>query len=718
MKQVLQSRKGLVVVRDVPEPHCPRGAVVVRNAFSAISSGTERSRVVGSQKSLVSRARENPELVRDVVRRARTEGIRKTRSAIQQKVSEESPVGYSSAGRVVRVGSAVRGLAAGDRVACAGAGFANHSEMVSVPANLCARVPPSVSLKHASLTTIAAIALHGIRLAGVTLGDRVAVIGCGLVGQIACRLLGTAGAEVYAFDIDAEAVERALAGGADHGFTTDDRPIERLLETSPTGVDAVLVTAASASNEPVLLAAEIARDRGNLVLVGDVPAELPRAQLYGKELSFRISRSYGPGRYDVEYEKHGLDYPIGYVRWTQHRNMECILDLQARGLLDLGTLIADVLPVEEAARAYSVLAADSTERPRGALLLSYPDAEEAAKRPHPVAPTRRRSEAPREVPRIGLIGPGSFAKNVLVPALAEAGACLELVGGGSGPSAEAATRDLGFARLAPDEPSVIEDPDVDAVVITTRHDSHAELTTRALEAGKHVFCEKPLALDEEELARVLDAARATDRVLLVGFNRRFSPFLRELRSFVGDARLLANYRISAGRIAPSAWVHDLEEGGGRILGEVCHFIDSLVYLAGASVKAVAAAAVDQPVAPLQVRDNVVVNVTLANGSVAAIAYAAAGSAGVPKERLEVFAGARTAILDDYRSLELYEGGKGRRSQSRHQDKGHRDEAKAFLEGVCTGVAPISLEETANVSLAALAVVESLRAGASVAVRSS
>ncbi len=717
MKQVLQTRRGLLVVRDVPEPHCPRGAVVVRNAFSAISSGTERSRVTQSQKSLIARARERPELVRDVARRARTEGVRKTRSAVQRKLAEESPIGYSSAGQVVRVGSAVRGLAPGDRVACAGAGFANHSEIVSVPANLCARVPGAVSLEHASLTTIAAIALHGIRLAGVALGERVGVIGCGLVGQIACRLLRTAGAEVYAIDIDASRVEDAVTGGADHGFTTDDRPAERVLQGSPVGVDAVLVTAAAASSEPLLLAAEIARDRGTLVLVGEVPVELPRAPLYGKELSFRISRSYGPGRYDVEYEERGLDYPIGYVRWTQQRNMECILDLQARGLLDLGPLIADVVPVEDAARAYSLLAAESSERPRGALLLSYPDAQDDAERPQPAASTSSRPRPSEAIPRIGLIGPGGFAKNILVPAFAEAGAHLELVGGGSGPSAESAGRDLGFARVAADEIAVIEDPDVDAIVIATRHGSHADLATRALEAGKHVFCEKPLALDEDELERVLEAARRSENILLVGFNRRFSPFLRELRSFIGDARLLANYRISAGRIPPSAWVHDLEEGGGRIVGEVCHFLDSLVYLAEARVSAVAAAAIDEPSLPLQARDNVVVNVTLDDGSVGTISYVAAGSAALPKERLEVFAGAQTAVLDDYRSLELYDDGGLRKQESRQQDKGHRDEVRAFLQSVRTGTSPVALDEMGNVSLAAIAVVESLRTGATVSVRS-
>jgi predicted dehydrogenase len=720
VKQVLQSRRGLIVVRDVPEPRCPRGALIVRNAFSAISTGTERTRFTDSQKSLATRARQRPDLVRDVVRRARSEGIRKTRSTVQRKLAEESAIGYSSSGRVVRVGSAVIGFAPGDRVACAGAGFANHAELVCVPANLCARVPPEVPLQEASLTTIAAIALHGIRLAGVDLGSRVAVIGCGLVGQIACRLLRAAGAEIFAIDIDAKPVEEAVEAGADHGLSTADRAAERVLEATHFGVDAVLVTAAARSNDPLLLGAEIARDRGAVVLVGDVPIELPRGPLYNKEVSFRVSRSYGPGRYDVEYEERGVDYPIGYVRWTQQRNMECVLDLQARGLLDLSSLVADVVPVEDAASAYERLSAEHAEGTRGALLLSYPDAADDAIQAPAEAP------APRSEPevsrlddglRIGLVGPGGFATNVLVPAFVQGGARLELVGGGSGPSAESAVRNLGFERFARDELAVIADPDVEAVVIATRHGSHADLAAQALEAGKHVFCEKPLALNEEELDRVLAGAARSRRVLLVGFNRRFSPLLRELKAFVGDSALVANYRVSSGRIPPSAWVHDLEQGGGRILGELCHFLDSLVYLAGGPIRAVASAAADDPALPVQARDNVVVSVTLEGGSVGTVTYAAAGAPSVPKERLEVFAGTQTAILDDYRSLELHGDGGPRTETSRAQDKGHAEEIRAFLEGVRTGIAPIALHEIENVSLAALAVVESLRSGATVRVRS-
>jgi predicted dehydrogenase/threonine dehydrogenase-like Zn-dependent dehydrogenase len=721
MKQVLQDRKGLTVVRDVPAPPCGSGSVLVRNAFSAISSGTERSRLVTAQKSLVGKALERPDLVRDVIDRARREGIAGTRDAVKRRLAEETAVGYSSAGYVIEVGSAVRGFGPGDAVACAGGGHANHAEVVSVPANLCAKVPAGVSMEAAAMTTIAAIALHGVRLADVTIGDRVAVVGCGLVGQIACRLLQAAGAQVFALDLDPTRVEQARTSGVDRAYVVDADVADQVLAASGgIGVDKVLVTAAARSSEPLLLAARIARDRGAMVLVGDVPIELPRALLYEKELSFRVSRSYGPGRYDLEYEERGLDYPLGYVRWTEQRNMECVLQLQATGELELGDLV-EILPLDRAADAYQRLLAPPAERPTGALLLAYDGREEKESdtrsveltvSPRPVA--ARSKAAPV---RIGLIGPGSFAGRVLVPALIAGGARLELVGGGSGPSAEAAMRTSGFARVASSAGAVINDESVNAVVIATRHGSHAALVRQALELGKHVFCEKPVALTVDELNAVLDAAVEADGILAVGFNRRFSPLLRELREFVssGPSPLAATYRISAGPLAADHWAHDLEQGGGRVIGEGCHFVDSLTYVAGSEVVEVHAAGFGDPQLPAQARDNVVITLSFANGSVGSILYVSEGSGRVPKERIEVFSGNRTAVLDDYRTLELFGASRKEKRSSRNPDKGHRVEIDSFLRGVERGEPPVALAEIANVSLATLAAVESLRTGQAIRV---
>jgi predicted dehydrogenase len=496
----------------------------------------------------------------------------------------------------------------------------------------------------------------------------------------------------------------------------------RVLEaTADVGVDAVVVTAAAPSNEPLLTAAAIARDRGAIVLVGDVQVDLPRGPLYEKELSFRVSRSYGPGRYDREYEERGLDYPIGYVRWTEKRNMEAILALQASGRLQLDDLIDEIVPVEEAARAYEHLVAPAEERPHGALLLSYGPSRDVSGEPviheTPAAdvvtapPSRTTSPI-----RIGLIGPGSFALRVLVPAFARAGAQLELVGGGSGPSAEAARREFNFARVAPSAEALLADEGVDAVVIATRHSAHAELTIQALEAGKHVFCEKPLVLSCDELEAVVSAAAArAGRVLAVGFNRRFSPMLRELREFiaVGDGSLSASYRVSAGELAADHWTHDLDEGGGRLLGEGCHFIDSLTFLAGSPVERVYAVGYGAPELPVQARDNVAIELRFANGSIGTILYVSDGSARVPKERIEAFADSKTAILDDYRALELFGPAEKRQTREKKQEKGHQQEIDAFLRAVEHGEPPVPLHELANVSLATLAAVESLQTGRAV-----
>jgi polar amino acid transport system substrate-binding protein len=686
----------------------------VRNAYSAISSGTEGARTALSKKSLLAKARERPDLARQVIDRARTEGIRSTHQAVKRKLREPVAVGYSSAGEVLEVGHAVAGFDVGDAVACAGGGHANHAEIVSVPVNLCARVPDGVSLQTASMAAIASIALHAIRLADVRVGERVAVVGCGLVGQIAVRLLHAAGAEIVAVDIDTARVARARAAGASAAFVVDEDIGRRVQETTGgQGVDAALVTAAATSNDPLVSAAEIARDRAAVVLVGDVPVDLPRSLLYEKELSFRVSRSYGPGRYDTAYEEKGLDYPIGYVRWTEKRNMEAILSLQASGRLNLSDLVEEVVPVEAASRAYDRLAVPAKERPIGALLLSYGGEAEHVREPLTLKmPARERRVSASALPstiRIGLIGPGSFASRVLVPALVRAGAQLELVGGGSGPSAEAAVGQLGFVRVAPSEAAVIRDENVDAVIVATRHGAHAELAAQALKAGKHVFCEKPLALTREELESVLAAAADAPGILAVGFNRRFSPLLGTLRDFLGgEARLAASYRISAGQVELGHWTHDLDEGGGRVVGELCHFVDSLRFLAGADIEVVHATGYGAHGAPMQARDSVSVNLTFADGSIGTILYVADGSPAVPKERLEAFSGDRTGIVDDFRRLELLGQKRKRIVRSRKRDKGHQPEIQAFLRSVEGGEPPVALEEVANVSLATLAVVESMR----------
>jgi predicted dehydrogenase len=712
MKQVLQ-QQGETVVLEVAAPRCPPGSVLVANGFSVISSGTERTRVEGGRQSLLARAIQRPDLVRDVASRALRDGVRATRVSVQRKLHQASEVGYSSAGRVIEVGPAVRGITPGDRVACAGAGYANHAEIVSVPANLCVLVPEDVSLEAASFSTIAAIALHGVRLARVEVGSRVAVVGCGLVGQLACQLLRAAGATVFAIDLDLSRAKFAQAGGADEAMSPDKAASRISRATEGVGVDAVLVTAASSTNAPLVLGAEVARDRATLIIVGDVPIDVPRAPLYNKELEVRVSRSYGPGRYDPEYEERGLDYPVGFVRWTVKRNMEAVLQLEARGDIRLRNLVEEIVPVDEAPRAYARLVAED-DRPLGALLLAYGEHVPSAERRVLQLDALEKDPVPRKAHgvapiRIGLIGPGSFATRVLGPAFASAGAVLEAVAGGSAAAAQHAAKELGFNRVLDGADEVIADEQVDAVVICTRHGSHAALTQQALEAGKHVFCEKPLALSGEELDRVLRAAQGSAGILSVGFNRRFAPFMRELRAFVSESGpLTAIYRVSAGAIPGDHWVHDLEEGGGRAIGEGSHFVDSLRFLAGCDVIEVFSAGYGSPGSPLQARDNLAITLRFADGSIGTVVYVADGDSGLGKERLEVFCSQRSAVLDDFLRLELY-GGEKRKSQTR-PGKGHSEEVQEFMKGLLTGTPPVPLHELANVSLAAVAMVESLRTG--------
>jgi predicted dehydrogenase len=476
------------------------------------------------------------------------------------------------------------------------------------------------------------------------------------------------------------------------------------------GVDQVYLAAGGSSNDPVELAAKLSRDRGRVIDIGKVSLNLPWNAYYEKELDVRFSRSYGPGRYDPSYELEGRDYPIGYVRWTQQRNMEAILELQVLGKLDLRRLIEEVVPLDDVADAYQRIIGPSEGRPSGAVVLSYGGARGPESPEAPVAVPASSGDAGPV--RVGLLGPGGFARSVIIPAFRDAGARLEVVGGGSGPSAEEAMREFGFNRVAESEDALIDDPGVDAVAICTRHESHAELCARALRAGKHVFCEKPLAMSMASLDDVMGAAEGSGRVLAVGFNRRFAPLMRELRDFVRveGMPLTAVYRVSAGAIPADNWVHDLREGGGRALGEACHFVDVLTYLAGAPVVEVHAVGHGSPELPIQAHDNLVVSLRFADGSVGSIAYVADGSPRVAKERVEVFCDRHTAVLDDFTALQLFGPDQDRRRESREADKGHRDEIAAFVAAAEQGAPPVALDEVRNVSLATLAVVESLRSG--------
>ena len=695
---------------DAPLPSLKPGWILVANRASLISAGTERTKVELGAKNLAQKARARPDLLKKVVDRARSEGIGSALSAARERLDALSPLGYSSAGTVIRVGAGVEGIAPGDRVACGGGGFATHAEVIAVPRNLIAAVPDGVPFESAAYATVGAIALHGVRRAEAQLGERVGVIGLGLVGQLAVRILAAGGCTLIGVDLDPKAVELAASGGA-RAFERDRDGLQSsvLEATGGLGLDSVLVCAAATSSDPVRLASELARDRGRVVIVGDVPIEADRALFYEKELELRLSRSYGPGRYDRDYEERGRDLPPAYVRWTEQRNMQAFLDLVASGAVDPSPLTTHRYPVEQAERAYALLTDDrGEERPFGILLEYAYEERPAAPTPH----SARRSGA--GTARIGLIGAGSFARATLLPALRDAGAELAAVASGGGLTATDVATRFGFERAADSADEILADDSIDAVVIATRHASHAQLTASALRTGKAVFVEKPLAIDRDGLAEV-EEALAPDSLLMVGFNRRFAPLAVQLRNeleAVASPTLLA--RVNAGPLPADHWAHDPEDGGGRLIGEGCHFVDLLSYLSGGPTVVVHALAVPHPQRPLECSDEVVATLRFGNGGVGTLVYTGGGDPRLPKERIEAFGGGLAAVLDDFRRLELSRGGK-RRVTKQRQDKGHKAELARFLAAVRGETEAPAVSTYLDSTRATLALVDSLRDGSAVEV---
>ncbi|HXM51114.1 MAG TPA: bi-domain-containing oxidoreductase, partial [Pyrinomonadaceae bacterium] len=633
MKQILQNLKtGAVAVTDVPAPVLRPGFVLVRTAASLISAGTERMTVETGQKSLMERAFDQPALVKQVIQKARTEGILNTVDAVRSKLESFVALGYSAAGTVLEVGAGVTEFHQGDRVACAGVGYASHAEVLAVPKNLCVRLPAQIDFEAAAFSTLGAIAMQGVRLTDPTLGESVVVVGLGLIGQLAVQLLKANGCRVFGIDLDQKKIELARQFGADAGCAPGDDTKRSVMEWSRgRGADAVLITAASSSNQPVELAGEISRPKGRVVVVGAVGLNIPRKSYYDRELTFKISMSYGPGRYDPEYEERGHDYPFGYVRWTEGRNIEAFLDLVAEDRVDVGPLITHRFKLAESERAYELITGDE---PYLGVVLQY-DTERALEHRIPLATKISGSAA---AVRVGLIGAGGYAKAMLLPNFKAAGAEFQSIATASGVTARAVGEQHGFRFCVSSSDEVIDDEQTNLIVIATRHDTHAPLAQRALERGRHVFVEKPLALNDEELAGVIAAAEQSPGHLMVGFNRRFSPLALKARELFADraASLSINYRVNAGRVPRGHWAVDPKEGGGRIIGEVCHFIDFIHFITGSLVTRVYAEAISGSNQEINNEDSVFITLRLADGSNASIAYLAEGDRALPKERIEIF----------------------------------------------------------------------------------
>lgn len=716
MRALLQDTKsGQIATYDVPAPETLPGCVLVRTAFSAISAGTEKAKMESGQKSLLGKVMARPDLVKQVADYARSNGIKAAWDKVQSQLNTLSPLGYSCSGYVLEAGAGA-GYVPGERVACAGVSYANHCEVNCVPRNLVARIPKNVPMDAAALTTLGAIALQGVRQAEITLGETVAVIGAGLVGVLAMQVLRAAGCRVIGIDSSPERAARALSLGAHLGLATNDPELEsRVTAFSHRGVDAVLITAATPSAEPLELAAKLLRDRGRIVIVGDVGMGVSRGNMYGKELSLHMSRSYGPGRYDPFYEEGGCDYPIGYVRWTEQRNMEAFLDMLSNGTIRVDALLTRRYTVAQGAQAY----ADLSTGIYTAIIDYQAPVENLA--PAQTSSLRRSQEPQRsDRIRVGCLGAGTFARGVILPFLRSCKqVTLESVATGSGVTAETVRRAFGF--LTAESPSaLLSNVNVDAAFIITRHDSHAAYVERALEAGKAVFVEKPLAINRTQLhqlaaAHAVQIERGKEPFLMVGFNRRFAPHTAKLQDFF-QARtepMLVHIRCNAGFIPRNTWIQS-EARGSRIIGELCHFIDWARAVVRSPVCLVIGAAL--PDAGRYNGDNLSVTLSFQDGSIANLLYLANGDRAVPKEYIEVFCQGSVARLDDFRTLSLTRAGKTRTFRSA-QDKGHRRELELTLEAMLRGdPAPIRFEELFEVTNVSFAIDEAIRTGQPVPLR--
>lgn len=742
MKQISMTfRTGSVDVRDVPPPEPADGEVLVRTRRSVISAGTEVALLKMGQKGMLGKAADRPDLARQVIDKALSDGLTATARAVFSRLEEPVPLGYSSAGRVLEVGREVEGIRPGDAVACAGAEKATHAEVVSVPENLCAKIPDTLierlggaeAFEAAAFTTLGAIAMQGVRVADVQLGDRVGVSGLGLIGLLTVQILSAAGCRAYGFDPIEERCELARQLGARGAWSEEEKLQAEVGKVSDGhGLDAVLLTASTDSDRPVEFGAQISREKGRVVVVGDVGLDVPRAPYYDKELELRFSRSYGPGRYDRSYEEKGLDYPYGYVRWTEGRNMSAVLELMADGKLRTAPLVSRRATLDEAPSAYRELQ-DGEVSVLG-VVLDYPHEGPAS-----VSAAREGGErmavgdaepdfsagvaAPDRV-RAGVFGAGNFASSVLLPELADNDAVtLDAVCTRTGLSGSQAAERFGFQEATTDPEVLFADPDLDALFVVTRHDTHAQYVKRGLRRGKHVFTEKPLCLNRSELSEIvslLDARAAyggseTRPLLTVGFNRRFAPLTSAIRDRFGgpEKPLSVVYRVNADPLPADHWVYDREIGGGRVVGEVCHFVDWIQHLVAARPVRVTAEA-NRGDERRRADEGVTVTLRFADGSIGSVHYVAVEDRGMAKERVEVFGSRTSAVLENFREAVAYGSG-GRERLSRAmlppQEKGHAQELEAFLTAVTSGGdSPVSEREAVWSTEVTFAAEQSLRTG--------
>ena len=716
MKQVTQKLKnGSMQIMEVPSPSIREGQVLVQNHYSLISAGTEGGTVKTARSGYLAKAMERPQQVKQVLDTLRSQGVTQTYRAVMKKLDAYSPLGYSCAGKVIDVGAGVKGFMAGDLVACGGL-MASHAEVVAVPENLCVKLTPDSDLRQAAYNTLGAIAMQGVRQADLRLGETCAVIGMGLLGHLTGLILKASGVRVIGIDVEPSMVEAARQYSADLALQRNTEGIEDRIRQYCHGIgcDAVIITAASDSLDPINFAGAISRKKGAIVVVGAVPTGFDREpHFYKKELQVRMSCSYGPGRYDPLYEEKGIDYPAAYVRWTEKRNMEAFQELIHSKKIDMTYLTTHTFKLEDAPRAYDMMLSGS-ERFIG-ILIEYDASKELSGIPSKINIKQATRDTRPDTVSIGFIGAGSYAQSHLLPNIPkENDIVLKGVMTSTGTGSRSVAERFGFEFCAGSEKDILEDPGINTVFIATRHDSHAGYVLSALRAGKHVFVEKPLCLTESELTGIADlystlnAQRSTPLILMAGYNRRFSPLAGEMKKVLGHGPMAVAYRINAGEIAADSWVQDPKTGGGRIIGEVCHFIDLITFLTGSLPVSIHMTAM---AAPANLNDTAVLSLSYSDGSIGSICYFANGDKSLPKEYVEVYCHGVTAVLDDFRALSVYGSGKKKQKKLFSQDKGQKNEVREFLQAVKSGNAsPISFEEIFTTSLATFKAIESCRTG--------
>ena len=696
MKQIIQSFKtGQTILEDVPAPQVATGTVLIQTTRSLVSLGTERMLVEFGKSNLISKARQQPDKVKQVLDKIKTEGLIPTLEAVFNKLGEPLPLGYCNVGKVIAVGEEVSEFKVGDRVASNG----QHAEFVSIPKNLVAHIPDNVSDEQAAFTVIGSIGLQGIRLLNPTLGETIVVTGLGLIGLLTAQLLVANGCKVIGVDIDESKLDLAKQWGI-IPFNPRNGDVVKFVEenTNGIGADGVIITASAKTDEIISQAAKMSRKRGRIILVGVIGLNLSRAEFYEKELSFQVSCSYGPGRYDENYENRGIDYPLAFVRWTEKRNFEAILQSISTGKLQVTEMITEVIPLDNYLEIYGEIGSSKSI----ASILKYNETYAAPQN------TIQLKEANYTGQKgvVGIIGSGNFTKMTMLPALKGSGANYKYIASKGGVSGTAMAQKHGFSHSTTNVDDVLKDEEVDLVLITTRHNLHAGMTVKCLEANKHVFVEKPLALNVQELNEVIEAQAKSGKTVMVGFNRRFSPHAEKMKSLLGTSQMNVIATMNAGNIPANVWVHDMLVGGGRIIGEACHFIDLITYLTGSKVKAVCMNAMG--INPEENTDSATILLKYENGSTGVINYFSNGSKSYSKERVEVYSQDRTLIMDNFRKTEGF-GFKGFSKLKTKLDKGHKNQFhKLINQAKNGGPALIPFEEIVNTTKASFAAIESLK----------